>query len=186
MLPGLDISWVGRSNREKTGGSRPGSEGFDILSVGQDIRLFFKIQSRAARSKFRLATWRLLDLVRHNGLQGRSRESERSRKAMETLPPRLRELPPVCRSGKRTKPKGNGDRKGLVQCVEPHGVGKANEADMQWRLAVCSSKLLDPIFVGKANEAERQWRPPIAEKSFRGLVGCRESERSRKAMETPW
>ena len=62
------------------------------------------------------------------------RESERSRKAMETT----------------------GFDKGIISlCLR---VGKANEAERQWRPTYNGVVVSAIHLVGKANEAERQWR----------------------------
>ena len=45
-------------------------------------------------------------------------------------------------------------------------------------------RVLSNRLVGKANEAERQWRPEHRYMGCRYIARRRESERSRKAMET--
>ena len=108
MLPRLDISWVGRPNHQKTGGSRPNSEGFDIQSVGQDFRLFSRFivvpcdQNLGSRPGDRLT---LCDIMVYKGGVRKANEAERQWRLS------LIKKQPVAltRSGKRTKPKGNGD-----------------------------------------------------------------------------
>ena len=184
MLPCLDISWVGRPNHQKTGGSRPNSEGFDIQSVGQDFRLFSRFivvpcdQNLGSRPGDRLT---LCDIMVYKGGSGKrtkpkgngdtlaiirffqaakSQESERSRKAMETR--RLTsDILANAASGKRTKPKGNGDGRNSNRGQTESVGGQESER---------SRKAMETLFTHPI-------RPVLT------WMG-QESERSRKAMET--